>query len=298
MRSVFVCACLMGALCAPALADPIAIDPDAYALSQNAYAAAVQQSSDAYGERYAQAAQPSLGGGLLEFLFGGAQAATSSQPAPAPYQPVQSFTPAPGYPPQQAYAPQQVYEPQQPYAPQQGYPQQQVYAPQQADAPQGYAPSSQGDMAHPQVDPKFDRQVVAYDGSEVPGTIIIDTPNKFLFLVEDHGKAMRYGIGVGRPGFTWAGVKTITSKREWPDWYPPSDMLARRPDLPRYMAGGPENPLGARAMYLGSTLYRIHGSNEPWTIGTNVSSGCIRLRNQDVIDLYERVKVGTKVVVL
>jgi lipoprotein-anchoring transpeptidase ErfK/SrfK len=298
MRSVFVCACLMGALCAPALADPISINPDAYALSQNAYAAAARQSSDAYGERYAQAAQPSLGGGLLEFLFGGAQAATSSQPAPAPYQPVQSFTPAPGYPPQQAYAPQQVYEPQQPYAPQQGYPQQQVYAPQQADAPQGYAPSSQGDMAHPQVDPKFDRQVVAYDGSEVPGTIIIDTPNKFLFLVEDHGKAMRYGIGVGRPGFTWAGVKTITSKREWPDWYPPSDMLARRPDLPRYMAGGPENPLGARAMYLGSTLYRIHGSNEPWTIGTNVSSGCIRLRNQDVIDLYERVKVGTKVVVL
>jgi lipoprotein-anchoring transpeptidase ErfK/SrfK len=109
---------------------------------------------------------------------------------------------------------------------------------------------------------------------------------------------MRYGIGVGRPGFTWAGEKTITAKREWPDWRPPSDMLQRRPDLPRYMAGGPENPLGARAMYLGSTLYRIHGSNEPWTIGTNVSSGCIRLRNADVIDLFNRVPVGTKVVVM
>jgi lipoprotein-anchoring transpeptidase ErfK/SrfK len=116
--------------------------------------------------------------------------------------------------------------------------------------------------------------------------------------VQEHGKAMRYGIGVGRPGFTWAGVKTITAKKEWPDWYPPSDMLQRRPDLPRYMAGGPENPLGARAMYLGSTLYRIHGSNEPWTIGGDVSSGCIRLRNADVIDLFNRVQVGAKVVVM
>jgi lipoprotein-anchoring transpeptidase ErfK/SrfK len=153
-------------------------------------------------------------------------------------------------------------------------------------------------MAHPQIDPKFERQMVAYNGNESPGTIVIDTPHKFLFLVEDNGKALRYGIGVGRPGFTWAGEKTITNKREWPDWRPPADMLQRRPDLPRYMAGGPDNPLGARAMYLGSTLYRIHGSNEPWTIGTNVSSGCIRMRNEDVIDLYGRVKVGTKVVVI
>ena len=148
------------------------------------------------------------------------------------------------------------------------------------------------------VDPKFDRQVVDYSGEEKPGTIIIDTPNKFLYLVEDDGKALRYGIGVGRPGFTWAGVKEITAKREWPDWTPPDDMLQRQPDLPRFMAGGSDNPLGARAMYLGSTLYRIHGSNEPWTIGTNVSSGCIRLRNDDVMDLYNRVKVGTKVVVM
>ena len=112
------------------------------------------------------------------------------------------------------------------------------------------------------------------------------------------GRALRYGIGVGRPGFTWAGVKTISAKKEWPAWTPPPEMLARRPDLPRHMEGGPENPLGARAMYLGSSLYRIHGSNEPWTIGTNVSSGCIRMRNEDVIDLYGRVNVGAKVVVM
>jgi lipoprotein-anchoring transpeptidase ErfK/SrfK len=123
-------------------------------------------------------------------------------------------------------------------------------------------------------------------------------PEQISLSGEDDGKALRYGIGVGRPGFTWAGVKEITAKREWPDWRPPSDMLQRRPDLPRYMPGGIDNPLGARAMYLGSTLYRIHGSNEPWTIGTNVSSGCIRMRNEDVTDLYGRVKVGTKVVVI
>jgi lipoprotein-anchoring transpeptidase ErfK/SrfK len=161
-----------------------------------------------------------------------------------------------------------------------------------------YAPAGQSNPAAYPVDPRYDRQVVEYHGEEKPGTIVIDTPNKFLYLVEDGGKALRYGIGVGRPGFTWAGVKTITAKREWPDWRPPSDMLERRPDLPRYMPGGIDNPLGARAMYLGSTLYRIHGSNEPWTIGTNVSSGCIRMRNEDVTDLYGRVKVGTKVVVI
>jgi lipoprotein-anchoring transpeptidase ErfK/SrfK len=168
----------------------------------------------------------------------------------------------------------------------------------QPGAPQGFAPSDQGDMANNQVDPKYDRQTVDYRTDQPAGTIVIDTPNKFLYLVEGDGRAMRYGIGVGRPGFTWAGVKTITAKREWPDWRPPADMLQRRPDLPRYMPGGIDNPLGARAMYLGSTLYRIHGSNEPWTIGTNVSSGCIRMRNGDVEDLYNRVKVGTKVVVI
>lgn len=148
------------------------------------------------------------------------------------------------------------------------------------------------------VDPKFLRQRVDYRGTEEPGTVVIDTPQHFLYLVEPGGKAMRYGIGVGRPGFTWSGVHTVSSKKEWPDWVPPKEMLERQPYLPHHMAGGPGNPLGARALYLGSTLYRIHGSNEPWTIGKNVSSGCIRMRNSDVIDLYERVKVGTKVVVL
>ena len=148
------------------------------------------------------------------------------------------------------------------------------------------------------IDPKFLRQVVPYSGSEPPGTIVIDTPQRFLFLVQDNGTAVRYGIGVGKPGFTWAGEKKVSAKKEWPDWTPPPEMLQRRPDLPHFMAGGPENPLGARAMYLGSSLYRIHGSNEPWTIGQAVSSGCIRMRNEDVIDLYEKVKVGTKVVVI
>ena len=152
--------------------------------------------------------------------------------------------------------------------------------------------------ARPEMDPRFRRQVVDYDGSESPGTVVIDTPRKFLFLVQGNGKAVRYGIGVGRPGFTWSGVKHISMKREWPDWIPPKEMLKRRPDLPRHMEGGPQNPLGARAMYLGSSLYRIHGSNEPWTIGTAVSSGCIRMRNEDVVDLYERVKIGTRVVVI
>ncbi|MBY0611342.1 MAG: L,D-transpeptidase [Beijerinckiaceae bacterium] len=143
----------------------------------------------------------------------------------------------------------------------------------------------------------YRKQVVDYDGGQSPGTIVIDTPNKFLFLVQGNGKALRYGIGVGRPGFEWAGVKTVSRKAEWPGWTPPPEMLKRRPDLPRHMAGGPENPLGARAMYLGSSLYRIHGTNEPGTIGQSVSSGCIRMTNDDVVDLYDRVKVGAKVIV-
>ena len=147
-------------------------------------------------------------------------------------------------------------------------------------------------------DPQFRRQEVAYDGREAPGTIVVDTPSKFLYLVEGDGRALRYGIGVGRPGFSWSGVKMVSAKREWPDWTPPAEMIKRRPDLPRHMAGGPANPLGARALYLGSSLYRIHGTNEPETIGKNVSSGCIRMMNQDVEDLYERVPVGTRVIVI
>jgi lipoprotein-anchoring transpeptidase ErfK/SrfK len=142
------------------------------------------------------------------------------------------------------------------------------------------------------------RQVVAYPTSEAAGTIVIDTPHTYLYLVLGGGKAMRYGIGVGRDGFTWSGTQTISRKQEWPDWTPPAEMLQRQPYLPRFMAGGPGNPLGARAMYLGSTIYRIHGTNAPATIGHQVSSGCIRMVNDDVADLYGRVNVGTKVVVL
>ncbi len=142
------------------------------------------------------------------------------------------------------------------------------------------------------------RQQVNYSTTESPGTIVIDTPNTYLYLVLGDGKAIRYGIGVGRDGFTWSGVKTIERKSEWPDWLPPTDMLQRQPYLPRFMAGGPGNPLGARAMYLSGSAYRIHGTNKPSSIGQHVSSGCIRLLNEDVIDLYGRTHIGTKVVVL
>ncbi len=142
------------------------------------------------------------------------------------------------------------------------------------------------------------RQVVDYASRQAPGTVIIDTKNTFLYFVLSDTQAMRYGIGVGREGFTWSGEQTVARKTEWPDWRPTADMLVRQPYLPRFMAGGPTNPLGARAMYLGETEYRIHGTNKPDTIGKQVSSGCIRLTNDDVADLYERVKVGAKVIVL
>ncbi|WP_454632252.1 L,D-transpeptidase [Bradyrhizobium cenepequi] len=206
-----------------------------------------------------------LGGGFIEFLFGD---------GPGQGYP-QSYEQQPGY-----YGGRRMMLP--PMDPQQPMMRQE----EAADPPQR------------PFDPKYEKQLVDYQGKEGPGTIVVDTPNKFLYLVQADGKALRYGIGVGRPGFTWSGIKTISAKKEWPDWTPPPEMLARRPDLPRHMVGGPENPLGARAMYLGSSLYRIHGSNEPWTIGTNVSSGCIRMRNEDVIDLYGRVNVGTRVIVI
>jgi lipoprotein-anchoring transpeptidase ErfK/SrfK len=142
------------------------------------------------------------------------------------------------------------------------------------------------------------RTVVPFSGPYRPGTIVISTGERRLYLVTAPGQALRYGIGVGRIGFTWSGSTAISQKREWPDWTPPADMLRRRPDLPRHMVGGIQNPLGARALYLGSSLYRIHGSNEPETIGQAVSSGCFRMTNEDVVDLYSRVHVGTKVVVL
>ncbi len=142
------------------------------------------------------------------------------------------------------------------------------------------------------------RAVVAFGTTEAPGTIIIDTGNTALYYVLGQGQAIRYGVGVGREGFTWSGVQTVSRKAEWPDWHPPAEMIARQPYLPRFMAGGPGNPLGARAMYLGNSQYRIHGTNDPSTIGKFVSSGCIRLTNEDVADLFSRVNVGTKVVVL
>lgn len=144
----------------------------------------------------------------------------------------------------------------------------------------------------------FVRQMVDYASHQTPGTVIIDTRNTFLYFVLNDTQAMRYGIGVGREGFLWSGEQTVARKTEWPDWRPPADMLVRQPYLPRFMAGGPGNPLGARAMYLGETEFRIHGTNKPDTIGKRVSSGCIRLTNEDVVDLYERVKVGAKVIVL
>jgi lipoprotein-anchoring transpeptidase ErfK/SrfK len=158
----------------------------------------------------------------------------------------------------------------------------------------GYEPS----QADEQIDPRFQRTVVFFRTNEAPGTIVVNTNERFLYVVQPGGRALRYGIGVGREGFQWQGLLKITRKVEWPDWTPPPEMIERQPYLPRWMAGGPGNPLGARALYLGSTVYRIHGTNQPWTIGTAVSSGCFRLTNPDVSDLFDRVPVGTKVIVL
>ena len=165
-------------------------------------------------------------------------------------------------------------------------------------APQAVPEESVTEQPSGVVEERFRRQLVNYNTSEAPGTIVIDTPNTYLYLVLGQGRAIRYGIGVGREGFTWAGTQSIARKQEWPDWHPPVAMIARQPYLPRFMAGGPGNPLGARAMYLGNTEYRIHGTNAPSTIGQRVSSGCIRLTNENVSDLFDRVTIGTKVVVL
>jgi len=157
----------------------------------------------------------------------------------------------------------------------------------------GYIPSA----AEEELPPEFQRQVVFYRSSEAPGTIIVHTSERFLYVVQPNGRALRYGIGVGREGFQWQGLLRITRKQEWPDWTPPPEMIERQPYLPRFMAGGPGNPMGARALYLGATVYRIHGTNQPQTIGSAVSSGCFRLVNKDVIDLFDRIPVGTKVIV-
>jgi lipoprotein-anchoring transpeptidase ErfK/SrfK len=240
-----------------------ATEPQARFFTEPTVVYAEQSAPQPAEQRIAYAERSNMGGGFIELLFGDDQQQGS-------------------------------HDQQRPYD------QRPLYAPQpQAMQPQQIMPEQDAsEAAHPAFDPKFEKQLVDYHGKEAAGTIVIDTSSKFLYLVQGDGKALRYGVGVGKPGFLWAGVKTVTAKKEWPDWTPPAEMLKRRPDLPRHMEGGPQNPLGARAMYLGSSLYRIHGSNEPWTIGTNVSSGCIRMRNQDVIDLYGRVHVGARVVVI
>ena len=159
-------------------------------------------------------------------------------------------------------------------------------------------PEEQPDAAPAQLAPNLRRQEVPFVTKEPAGTIVVDTPNTYLYYVLGGGRAIRYGVRVGREGFTWTGVQKISKKTEWPDWFPPTEMIERQPYLPRFMAGGPGNPLGARAMYLGSTVYRIHGTNQPSTIGKFVSSGCIGMLNDDVSDLFERTKVGTRVVVM
>ncbi|MBW6420862.1 L,D-transpeptidase [Rhizobium sp. XQZ8] len=207
--------------------------------------------------------------------------------------------------PRQAAQPRALYQ-------QQGYQQQPAYQQRQPQAMRRTGIFGNSDVqqvavrpdrpAKSQIEPQFLPQTVAYDTKEKPGTIVIDTDNRFLYLVGEGGQARRYGVGVGKPGFEWAGEHKVTRKSEWPTWIPPQEMIQREAVkghyLPARMDGGPENPLGARAMYLGSTLYRIHGTNAPWTIGSAVSSGCIRMRNEDVTDLYERVNIGTRVIVM
>jgi lipoprotein-anchoring transpeptidase ErfK/SrfK len=176
-----------------------------------------------------------------------------------------------------------------------------VQQPQPASRPLAVAslpPEEQPEVAPVQLPQNLRRQEVAFATKEPAGTLIVDTPNTYLYYVLGNGRAIRYGVRVGRDGFTWTGVQKISRKAEWPDWHPPTEMIERQPYLPRFMAGGPGNPLGARAMYLGSTVYRIHGTNQPSTIGKFVSSGCIGMLNEDVSDLFDRVKVGTRVVVL
>jgi lipoprotein-anchoring transpeptidase ErfK/SrfK len=244
-----------------------------------------------YGDMTASTSGSQLGGGFIEMLMTGRNPAPRAQQEPVP--PLPGYAqprpmPAPrgavaGFPVTHRGNMELSMEPQ--AQPRRGGTQQAALNPEMRQVERS-------------LDPRFLPQVVDYDGPHRTGTVVIDTTTKYLYLVEGGGKARRYGIGVGRPGFEWAGTKSITRKAEWPDWRPPAEMLKRRPDLPTYMAGGAENPMGARGLYLGSSLYRIHGTNEPHTIGQAVSSGCIRMRNEDVTDLYDRVRVGTRVIVM
>ena len=220
----------------------------------------------------------------------GAPGQRSSGYGQQPYQQPQQSPPMSGVPSRGAGDPDSLRPPAGIGVAPQGAPQSQTAA-----LPPDYQPETGQQKELP---PNLKKQLVDYASKEPAGTVIIDTPNTYLYLVLGGGKALRYGIGVGREGFTWTGTERISRMSEWPDWHPPSEMIDRQPYLPRFMAGGPGNPLGARALYLGKTLYRIHGTNQPSTIGTFVSSGCIRLINEDVEDLYSRVQVGTRVVVL
>jgi lipoprotein-anchoring transpeptidase ErfK/SrfK len=271
------------------------------------------------------AAAPTYGNRPPAVVYGDRAAEPYPQPYPPPVYgrgPAGNGQPesygAPGYPGGQAAVPQ----PYPPYgAPPPAYQEAPGQGPMQLDPGQGarpprdvtgrevtgtmrpnaiaaLPPEEQPDEGKPELPPQFKRQIVNLQSNEPAGTIVIDTANTYLYLVLGNGQAMRYGVGVGREGFTWAGAERVSRMKEWPDWYPPAEMIERQPYLPRMMAGGETNPLGARALYLGKTVYRIHGTNQPSTIGKYVSSGCIRLTNDDIQDLYSRVQVGTRVVVL
>jgi lipoprotein-anchoring transpeptidase ErfK/SrfK len=219
------------------------------------------------------------------------QAAIPQQPYPQPY---------PGLQPYRGPQPSEQYQ----YGPAQGAPvppapvRPEITGTGRPNTVATLPPEEQPDEGKPELPANLKRQIVPFQTPEPAGTIVIDTAHTYLYLVLGNGQAMRYGVGVGREGFTWSGAERVTRMKEWPDWYPPAEMIERQPYLPRMMAGGETNPLGARALYLGKTMYRIHGTNQPSTIGKYVSSGCIRLTNEDIMDLYSRVQVGSRVVVL
>lgn len=279
MRRCVLSVAVLAAMSAPALSQAYLIQP----AQPQPPRASVQHTGSVQG------VQPgSLGGGFIEFLVTGRDGSAHVQ-RPGMIQEPRAAAPRSVQPARQPIAQPSPFE--DPITGQSMLPPSRQMA----------AVSPRAEIERPierVLDNRFARQEVDYRGPHGAGTIVIDTNAKFLFLVQGGGRAIRYGIGVGRPGFEWAGVKSVTRKAEWPDWRPPAAMLKRRPDLPRFMEGGENNPLGARALYLGSSLYRIHGTNEPHSIGQAVSSGCIRMTNDDVTDLYDRVRVGTRVIVM
>lgn len=246
-----------------------------------------------YAPPPAYGSQPPVYGAQPPAAYGAPPPGTYAPPAAGSY----AARPDIPRPPAAIDGGQQPYAGQQPYPGQPGQPATTGSVPPATIA--ALPPEDQPETGKPkELPPQFRRQIVSYQTKHPAGTIVIDTPSTFLYYVNGDGTAIRYGIGVGREGFTWQGTEKITRMAEWPDWYPPAEMIERQPYLPRFMAGGESNPLGARALYLGKTIYRVHGTNQPSTIGQFVSSGCIRMLNEDVIDLYSRVKVGTKVVVI